>query len=85
MLSLYLLIPTLILSLAMLGTGAGLFCLIGLEDYRYYTFLYGGSSLLGLGGGLLVINLVLWTIYGVQKKRERKTLERGTKMEEAGV
>lgn len=46
MLSLYLLNPTLILSVVVLGIGGGIFCLIGGEDQHHNTYLYGGSTLL---------------------------------------
>ena len=86
MLSLYLLIPTLILSVVVLGIGGGIFCLIGGEDQHHNTYLYGGSTLLHRPWrGPPRHKLVMWTIYGVQTKRERKVLARGNKIEDAEV
>lgn len=86
MLYLCVLIFVLLISAGMLGTGIGLFHLaVSLEDNRYDQFIYSGFSLIGVGSGLLLLNLIMWTAYGLQKRRERKVLAKGMKLEEGGA
>lgn len=78
MLSLYLLIPALRISLVMLGIGIGLLYLADFrEDHNYYVYRDGGSALVAIGSALFLANMGMWTVYGLQKRRQRKTIARG--------